>query len=238
MAHQFWRTSILACLLCACYGQDQNDVNHQPPVRYITVGAVLSSNETGRIFKRAIDRVNTELPDSIHFNATFILMHDNPIKAATAICDKLIPEGVYVVIASQPKASDLSPMAVSFTCGFYEIPVIGISARNSAFSDKVRLTHYITGLARLQYLQCISSGDTAVLHKPSTWFVYGNIKICLHFLSFLDSWQSLLKSLHKKDWDPCTLQSLPWLLMTWRCKKPGHQQPWYWRSSPRIFWFQ
>ncbi len=29
-------------------------------------------------------------------------------------------------------------MAVSFTCGFYNIPVIGIAARNSAFSDKVR----------------------------------------------------------------------------------------------------
>ena len=27
-------------------------------------------------------------------------------------------------------------------------------------------------------------------------------------------------------------QSMSWLLMTWRCKEPGHQQPWYWLSSP------
>ena len=29
--------------------------------------------------------------------------------------------------------------------------------------------------------------------------------------------------------------SMPWLLMTWRQKEPGHQQPWYWPcSSTRI----
>ena len=44
---------------------------------------------------------------------------------------------VTVVIASHPPSTDMSPMAVSFTCGFYRIPVIGISARNSAFSEKV-----------------------------------------------------------------------------------------------------
>merc|ERR1739838_266181 len=31
---------------------------------------------------------------------------------------------------------DLSPTSVSYTAGFYHIPVIGISARQSAFSDK------------------------------------------------------------------------------------------------------
>ena len=29
-------------------------------------------------------------------------------------------------------------------------------------------------------------------------------------------------------------QSIPWLLMTWQCKLPVHQQPWYWLNSPRI----
>ena len=28
--------------------------------------------------------------------------------------------------------------------------------------------------------------------------------------------------------------SIPWLLMAWRHKEPGHQQPWYWLSYPRI----
>lgn len=40
---------------------------------------------------------------------------------------------------SHPLTGDLSPAAVSYTSGFYHIPVIGISSRDSAFSDKVIL---------------------------------------------------------------------------------------------------
>ena len=29
--------------------------------------------------------------------------------------------------------------------------------------------------------------------------------------------------------------SIPWLLVSWRCKEPRHQQQLYWPSSPRIF---
>lgn len=44
---------------------------------------------------------------------------------------------IYAVIVSHPLTGDLSPAAVSYTSGFYHIPVIGISSRDSAFSDKV-----------------------------------------------------------------------------------------------------
>ena len=30
----------------------------------------------------------------------------------------------------------------------------------------------------------------------------------------------------------------PWMLMAWRQKESGYQQPWYWLSSSRIFWFR
>ncbi|GFT09641.1 uncharacterized protein NPIL_476921, partial [Nephila pilipes] len=43
---------------------------------------------------------------------------------------------VYAVIISHPTAGELSPAAVSYTCGFYNIPVIGISSRDSSLSDK------------------------------------------------------------------------------------------------------
>ena len=45
---------------------------------------------------------------------------------------------VYAIIVSKPSKGDLSPASVSYTAGFYHIPVIGISSRDSAFSDKVR----------------------------------------------------------------------------------------------------
>ena len=50
---------------------------------------------------------------------------------------KVFPQ-VYAIIVSKPRQGDLSPASVSYTAGFYHIPVIGISSRDSAFSDKVR----------------------------------------------------------------------------------------------------
>lgn len=45
------------------------------------------------------------------------------------------------MVVSHPLTGDLSPAAVSYTSGFYHIPVIGISSRDSAFSDKVFNQH-------------------------------------------------------------------------------------------------
>lgn len=43
---------------------------------------------------------------------------------------------MYAVVVSHEQTGDLSPAAVSYTSGFYQIPVIGISSRDAAFSDK------------------------------------------------------------------------------------------------------
>ncbi|XP_058820957.1 glutamate [NMDA] receptor subunit 1 isoform X2 [Topomyia yanbarensis] len=43
---------------------------------------------------------------------------------------------VYAVVVSHEPTGDLSPAAVSYTNGFYQIPIIGISSRDAAFSDK------------------------------------------------------------------------------------------------------
>ncbi|XP_017302157.1 glutamate [NMDA] receptor subunit 1 [Diaphorina citri] len=72
----------------------------------------------------------------VTFSATGIQMDPNPILTALSVCKFLISERVYAVIVSHPLTGDLSPAAVSYTSGFYHIPVIGISSRDSAFSDK------------------------------------------------------------------------------------------------------
>lgn len=43
---------------------------------------------------------------------------------------------MYTVIVSHPESAETSPASVSFTCGFYDIPVIGISNRDSSLSNK------------------------------------------------------------------------------------------------------
>ena len=107
----------------------------------VNVGAILSSDAHGEFFLKKITDENVALVESrrgYRLNGTYILMDTNPIRAAKSVCEVLIPGQVYVVIASQAQSpSELSPMAVSFTCGFYKIPVIGLTARESTFSDKV-----------------------------------------------------------------------------------------------------
>ena len=44
---------------------------------------------------------------------------------------------VYAVISGYSPELYMSSVSVSYTCGFYGIPVIGISARECIFSDKV-----------------------------------------------------------------------------------------------------
>ena len=41
-----------------------------------------------------------------------------------------------MVVSHEQTSGDLSPAAVSYTSRFFQIPVIGISSRDAAFSDK------------------------------------------------------------------------------------------------------
>lgn len=74
-----------------------------------------------------------------YFDKT-IRIDKNPIKTALNVCKHLISKRVYAVVVSHDEKDssghDLSPAAVSYTSGFYQIPVIGISSRDAAFSDK------------------------------------------------------------------------------------------------------
>ncbi|XKL62120.1 hypothetical protein PGB90_001953 [Kerria lacca] len=63
-------------------------------------------------------------------------MDPNPIRTALSVCNHLVSQKIYAIVVSHPVIGDLSPAAVSYTSGFYHIPVIGISSRDSAFSDK------------------------------------------------------------------------------------------------------
>ncbi|CAG5117813.1 unnamed protein product, partial [Candidula unifasciata] len=102
----------------------------------ITIGASLSSERTEYEFRQAVSALNRNLAHTrLIFNSTSILMDSNPIRSALDICDRLLTQHVFTVVASHPNSTDHSPISVSYTCGYYKIPVIGISARDSAFSD-------------------------------------------------------------------------------------------------------
>ncbi|XP_078045066.1 glutamate ionotropic receptor NMDA type subunit 1 isoform X3 [Augochlora pura] len=102
------------------------------------IGAVLS-NESRAHFEQKIKNLNLDskyVRKGVSYTHTVIQMDSNPIKMALSVCNYLIAKRVYAVVVSHPLTGDLSPAAVSYTNGFYHIPVIGISSRDSAFSDK------------------------------------------------------------------------------------------------------
>ena len=82
--------------------------------------------------------------ESLNFTIKLTILYDKTVSEhklnflqALDICDKLLAQHVYTVVASHPNGTDRSPISVSYTCGYYNIPVLGISARDSAFSDVV-----------------------------------------------------------------------------------------------------
>ncbi|XP_022251422.1 glutamate [NMDA] receptor subunit 1-like isoform X3 [Limulus polyphemus] len=103
------------------------------------VGAVLSNGDNIAYLYQVVEDITYEpdiLPPGVTLHAVFIPMNPNPIRTAQKVCDDLISATVHAVIISHPNSGELSPAAVSYTCGFYNIPVIGISSRDSSLSDK------------------------------------------------------------------------------------------------------
>ncbi|KAJ6222112.1 hypothetical protein RDWZM_000657 [Blomia tropicalis] len=105
------------------------------PTHY-NIGAILSDRQHVLTFVNEIELANNSLSPNITLHPTAFEMSFNPVHTAQDVCDKLISKAVYAVIVSHPMNGFKSPTAVSFTCGFYKIPVIGISNRDSSLSNK------------------------------------------------------------------------------------------------------
>lgn len=101
---------------------------------------MLSSVVHEKIFKEAVMKINavrSNVYKTLRLNASSFVLDPNPIRAALNVCEKLIANGVVAVIVSHPSQEDMTPpISVSYACSFYHIPVIGISARETIFSDK------------------------------------------------------------------------------------------------------
>lgn len=103
------------------------------------IGAMLSSSEHENIFNDAVKKIDADSSDvfkTAKFNASSSVLSPNPIHSAMNVCENVIAKGVVAVIVSHPKDNTSPPISISYACSFYHIPVIGISARETIFSDK------------------------------------------------------------------------------------------------------
>nr|CAG4646802.1 EOG090X00ST [Megafenestra aurita] len=104
-----------------------------------TIGAVLNDDRHDTLFREAITELNSDyllLPVNATLHSASMRLDPNPIRTALKMCNYLIAQQVYAVIVSHPVKGNLSPATISYTGGFYHIPIIGISSREAAFSDK------------------------------------------------------------------------------------------------------
>nr|XP_033816102.1 glutamate receptor ionotropic, NMDA 1 isoform X1 [Geotrypetes seraphini] len=107
--------------------------------KIVNIGAVLSHRKFEPIFREAVNQANKRHGTwKIQLNATSVTHKPNAIQMALSVCEDLISSQVYAILVSHSPASNdhLTPTPVSYTAGFYRIPVIGLTTRMSIYSDK------------------------------------------------------------------------------------------------------
>ncbi|KTG38532.1 hypothetical protein cypCar_00003005 [Cyprinus carpio] len=105
----------------------------------VNIGAVLSQKRYEQVFKDAVTQANNIYgKDKFKMNAISVTHKPNAIQMALSVCEDLISNQVYAILVSHPPQSNdhLTPTPVSYTAGFYRIPVVGLTTRMSIYSDK------------------------------------------------------------------------------------------------------
>ena len=70
------------------------------------LGAMLSSLDNQKVFQSAVDKINANSSSLLRgaiLNASSYVLNPNPIRSAMDVCEKLIANGVAVVIVSHPR---------------------------------------------------------------------------------------------------------------------------------------
>lgn len=144
--------------------------------KYINIGAMLSSSKSENIFEQAVLRINhnsTMAINGLHLNTTASILSSNPIRSALDVCDSIITKSVHLLVVGNSLDKPDPPIAISYACGFYNIPIIGITARESIFSDKVCHQNKIT-------IVCLISLN--FLFTLNTFYIHAiAISVCTYF---------------------------------------------------------
>uniref|UniRef100_A0A8C1ZBK5 Glutamate receptor n=1 Tax=Cyprinus carpio TaxID=7962 RepID=A0A8C1ZBK5_CYPCA len=159
-----------SCVRCGC----------EPKI--VNIGAVLSQKRYEQVFKDAVSQANQVYGrDKFKLTAISVTHKANAIQMALSVCEDLISSQVYAILVSHPPQSNdhLTPTPVSYTAGFYRIPVVGLTTRMSIYSDKV---------VKICWL----------LYCPPFSTVY-NILLCLHIFSVHITHQNKKRNYENQD---------------------------------------
>ena len=108
----------------------------------VNIGVMLSSENLTTFLQdhlQIINRNTTASNASLKFKAVSFPTNDNPIRAALDLCENILSEKVYVVLVDEEASMSDAVIGISYTCGFFNVPVVGIGVREAIFSDRVRI---------------------------------------------------------------------------------------------------
>ncbi|XP_044776382.1 glutamate receptor ionotropic, NMDA 1 [Neomonachus schauinslandi] len=128
--------------------------------KIVNIGAVLSTRKHEQMFREAVNQANKRHGSwKIQLNATSVTHKPNAIQMALSVCEDLISSQVYAILVSHPPTPNdhFTPTPVSYTAGFYRIPVLGLTTRMSIYSDKS---------IHLSFLRTVPPYS----HQSSVWF--------------------------------------------------------------------
>ncbi|XP_066111735.1 glutamate receptor ionotropic, NMDA 1 isoform X2 [Saccopteryx bilineata] len=128
--------------------------------KIVNIGAVLSTRKHEQVFREAVNQANKRHGSwKIQLNATSVTHKPNAIQMALSVCEDLISSQVYAILVSHPPTPNdhFTPTPVSYTAGFYRIPVLGLTTRMSIYSDKS---------IHLSFLRTVPPYS----HQSSVWF--------------------------------------------------------------------
>nr|KAF6280282.1 glutamate ionotropic receptor NMDA type subunit 1 [Pipistrellus kuhlii] len=128
--------------------------------KIVNIGAVLSTRKHEQVFREAVNQANKRHGAwKIQLNATSVTHKPNAIQMALSVCEDLISSQVYAILVSHPPTPNehFTPTPVSYTAGFYRIPVLGLTTRMSIYSDKS---------IHLSFLRTVPPYS----HQSSVWF--------------------------------------------------------------------
>ncbi|XP_045112784.1 glutamate [NMDA] receptor subunit 1-like isoform X2 [Portunus trituberculatus] len=110
-----------------------------PPSRRFNIGGVLHDNDTELHFTNALKKINFDgisVADQTTLYDVTLVHRGNPIAAALHVCQTVIAQAVFAVVVASSSYDSVTTASVSYTCGFYHIPVICTHSRDYIFSDK------------------------------------------------------------------------------------------------------
>ena len=127
---------LLILLLLAIFGRFSAA---SKPTIVAKLGAMFSSENLTVPLQDRLGVINDDLTSSnvsLQFKVVAFSMNSNPIRAALDVCENILNQNVYTVFVNQDNMTNDAVLGISYTSGFFEVPIVGIGVRDAIFSDR------------------------------------------------------------------------------------------------------